>query len=342
MAANPAVGAHRTNPDQRHHTVAKGDTLSRIAKNKGVSLRSLIAANPDISNPDLILPGQKIQVPGASTKPTKQAAASRPAAPSSPTVKTAKTVDSFERKPAKAREFQAAQVATKPENKTSGTPGGPAAPDASLKQPRSLKDQAALYDKYFAHVPKDKRKTGSNEMNIVGVRHHDKTSSKKLRSYDDRFLVLWKDGKGNKRAKVYQGSTHTGQTASPGEMREKRSGQTIRTRFTDVNGDKLSDIAWVKPGTYSFRLSKNRRFGQHLRAKSRLPAWRDTNQDGRITGAEANGNHKAAGILFHAGGKKVPISVGCQTMKPEAFKDFMKLLKSGASKNVNYTLVGPR
>ena len=43
--------------------VKPGDTLSHIAKDHGVSLDSLIAANPQIKNPDLIYPGDEIRIP---------------------------------------------------------------------------------------------------------------------------------------------------------------------------------------------------------------------------------------------------------------------------------------
>ncbi|MEE2902897.1 MAG: SafA/ExsA family spore coat assembly protein [Myxococcota bacterium] len=46
------------------HTVASGDTLSAIARQNGVSLNELIQANPQIANPDLIYPGDKINIPG--------------------------------------------------------------------------------------------------------------------------------------------------------------------------------------------------------------------------------------------------------------------------------------
>ncbi len=45
------------------YIVQPGDTLYEIAKLYNVSLESLLAANPQISNPDLIFPGQKIVVP---------------------------------------------------------------------------------------------------------------------------------------------------------------------------------------------------------------------------------------------------------------------------------------
>lgn len=45
------------------YTVRKGDTLWGIARDCGVTLQSLIAANPQIKNPNLIYPGEKVKLP---------------------------------------------------------------------------------------------------------------------------------------------------------------------------------------------------------------------------------------------------------------------------------------
>lgn len=45
------------------YTVRKGDTLWGIAKRYGVALTDLIAANPQIKNPNLIYPGNEVIIP---------------------------------------------------------------------------------------------------------------------------------------------------------------------------------------------------------------------------------------------------------------------------------------
>ena len=45
------------------YTVQRGDTLYGIARRYGVSLACLIAANPQIQNPNRIFPGQRVRVP---------------------------------------------------------------------------------------------------------------------------------------------------------------------------------------------------------------------------------------------------------------------------------------
>ena len=45
------------------YTVKKGDTLWGISKQFGVGLRALIAANPQIRNPNLIYVGDRVVIP---------------------------------------------------------------------------------------------------------------------------------------------------------------------------------------------------------------------------------------------------------------------------------------
>lgn len=56
-AVSAPAGAERT------YTVKKGDTLWGIARSFGVTLQSLLAVNPQIKNPNLIYPGEKVRLP---------------------------------------------------------------------------------------------------------------------------------------------------------------------------------------------------------------------------------------------------------------------------------------
>ena len=51
------------------YIVHSGDTFSAIAARFGVSLAALVGANPQISDPNLIFPGQVITIPGSSPAP---------------------------------------------------------------------------------------------------------------------------------------------------------------------------------------------------------------------------------------------------------------------------------
>jgi len=52
-----------TGNESATHTVAKGDTMSKIANQNNVSLKDLIESNPQIKDPSLIKPGQDINLP---------------------------------------------------------------------------------------------------------------------------------------------------------------------------------------------------------------------------------------------------------------------------------------
>ncbi len=60
LAAGPALAST--------HTVQAGDTLSGIAAQAGVSLATVEAANPRITNPNFIYVGERVHVPGRDAK----------------------------------------------------------------------------------------------------------------------------------------------------------------------------------------------------------------------------------------------------------------------------------
>jgi spore coat assembly protein SafA len=63
----PSVGMRPSFPNGRPYTVQSGDTLFEIARRNGLPLSVLIAANPQICDPDLIFPGQTIYIPAPGT-----------------------------------------------------------------------------------------------------------------------------------------------------------------------------------------------------------------------------------------------------------------------------------
>ena len=62
--SNGGDGSRGTRATGGEHTVRRGDTLWDIARQNGVTLQALIAANPQIANPNLITPGQAVHLPG--------------------------------------------------------------------------------------------------------------------------------------------------------------------------------------------------------------------------------------------------------------------------------------
>lgn len=54
-------------PSGRTHTIDYGDTLSGVAKQYGVDLQGLLRANPQVRNPDVVYPGETLQIPTPGT-----------------------------------------------------------------------------------------------------------------------------------------------------------------------------------------------------------------------------------------------------------------------------------
>jgi LysM repeat protein len=83
-SAHPNVAAATQKAKPHTVTVKSGDILSKLASAYGTTMLRLFYANPQIKNPDLIYPSQKLRVPGATDKLTPrvlpgEVAASEPA-----------------------------------------------------------------------------------------------------------------------------------------------------------------------------------------------------------------------------------------------------------------------
>jgi len=56
----------------QNYTIQKGDTLSSIANKYGTTIQSLLAANPQITNPNLIYAGSVLKIPTTTSSPQTQ------------------------------------------------------------------------------------------------------------------------------------------------------------------------------------------------------------------------------------------------------------------------------
>ena len=64
---------HRRGYSVKIHIVQKGDTLWKLAKKYGVSFDELKKINSQLSNPDLLMPGMKLKIPGSASTMKKEA-----------------------------------------------------------------------------------------------------------------------------------------------------------------------------------------------------------------------------------------------------------------------------
>lgn len=63
----PSKGSTEARPSASSYTVQKGDSLSKIAKKHGMSLKELIDLNPQITNPDIIYVGDSVRLRSSSS-----------------------------------------------------------------------------------------------------------------------------------------------------------------------------------------------------------------------------------------------------------------------------------
>jgi spore coat assembly protein SafA len=61
--SSPSLFSSGSSSFPSHYTVQPGDSLSLIASRYGIRLEALLQANPQITNPDLVYPGQTITIP---------------------------------------------------------------------------------------------------------------------------------------------------------------------------------------------------------------------------------------------------------------------------------------
>lgn len=90
MAVSPISpqAANLASDGMRTHAVQFGDMLSSIAASYGIPLQQLIQANPQVMNPDLIYPGDQINLPGGAGQGAAEGAMSPTAFSSQPVAAT--------------------------------------------------------------------------------------------------------------------------------------------------------------------------------------------------------------------------------------------------------------
>ncbi len=321
------------------HVVKTGETLSGIAAERGVPLDALLAANPRIVNPNLIRPGQVVNLPpreGATTY----------------VVKSGDTLSAIGAKFGVSWQaiaqanglrdpnlIQPEQSLTIPGVGRSNTPrlapandaetsGASAAPTGALPSTQG-KTQAEKFELYSAYVnaygdAQAKADLAAGKQVILGLRADTALGANAGKGvYDDRIVVLQstKDG-----GRVSEFSAAT----EPSSQYDGRYGG-------DADGDGRKELGRIAEGTVTFSKSHSDRLGDVLRPTEAHAIVRDTNHDGRIGAGDKAVKSTDGSFLFHAGGNTNTGSAGCQTMKPGDFQAFWNTL--GDQSRFNYVLV---
>lgn len=322
------------------HIVKSGETLSGIAADRGVSLSSLLAANPRIVNPNLIRPGQAVNVPpreGASSYVVKPgdtlSAIGAKLGVSWQAIAQANSL----RDPNLISPNQElvipgggapSSVPSRPANDTApvtGTATGTALPTGALPSTEGMSN-AQKFELYSNYVntygdAQAKADLAAGKQVILGLRVDTALSANNGKgAYDDRVVVLQAG------AQVREFSAAT----EPSSQYDGRYGG-------DADGDGRKELGRIAEGTVTFSKSTSGKLGNVLRPTEAHDIVRDTNHDGRIGTGDKTVQSTDGSFLFHAGGNSNTGSAGCQTMKPGDFQNFWNSL--GDQSKFNYVLV---
>ncbi len=318
------------------HIVQSGETLSGIAAERGVSLSSLLSANPQIANPNLIRQGQAVNVPpreGASSyvvKPgdTLSAIGAKLGVSWQAIAQANNLRDPNLISPNQALVIPGgAAPASTPSRPANDTPpvAGTAAPTGVLPSTEGLSN-AQKFELYSNYVntygdAQAKADLAAGKQVILGMRTDTALSANNGKgAYDDRVVVLQAG------AQVREFSAAT----EPSSQYDGRYGG-------DADGDGRKELGRIAEGTVTFSKSHSANLGQVLRPTEAHDIVRDTNHDGRIGAGDKTVQSSDGSFLFHAGGNSNTGSAGCQTMKPGDFQSFWSSL--GDQPRFNYVLV---
>ena len=208
----------------------------------------------------------------------------------------------------------------------------------AIANPRNNQEQQFQHYARLAATVGGSIEAGADQRTVIGIRGVDPNgnvtpeATRNPRNYNDTFVVLWRDSAGNAHVETFLGST------TPGQAATRYSGTP------DVDRDGTRDIAHIRPGVHAGYQRRTYKGRSAYGTWDTTPTYRDTNQDGRISDAEARASVRrgdlATGILFHRGNSNRPASVGCQTMSSTVFAQFERAL--GGDRRWDYILVDPR
>jgi spore coat assembly protein SafA len=301
-SAPPAAGT-------REHRVRVGDTLSGIAQQYGTTVAALQRANPGITNPNLIYPGQRIVIPGSGSPN-----GSRPAPTPAPS--------------------------------TPPTSGSPVPPTRGLPRTEGMTtaQKFALYANYIERHGSAQAKAdlAAGRTVILGLRVETNTRANGGQGvYDDRIVTLRKLPNGQFQVTELRANTEPGSQYEDGW-----SGRTRRPMGVDSNRDGRLDLGRLVDGTHEYmRANVGPNFGPTqpdgnniLMPTTSRPVVRDTNHDGVFDERDRNRNSfEGQTMYFHRGGTTNTYSAGCQTMPQSEFNRFWDSL--GNQQRFQYVLV---
>lgn len=208
------------NPDHVH-IIVSGETLSKIADRHHIKLDDLLAANPEIKNPDKIMVGQRLKIPHAiAPAPVMTAPVTTPA-PVSP-----------------------APIAAGTDVPLGGMP---------QTEGRSEAEKYDTYSQFFMRYGVNLNALEPGVRSILGLRV---TSSARVRGgageYNDRLVVCWREASNAKHVREFVANTEPSSRYEDTPANRKLK----RVMGADAGGDSRRDLGCLPDGLYNY---ENRR-----------------------------------------------------------------------------------
>ncbi|EHR69685.1 transglycosylase family protein,LysM domain-containing protein [Burkholderiales bacterium JOSHI_001] len=210
-----------------------------------------------------------------------------------------------------------------------GGGGAAAAQGAGLPNTSGM-SEAQKFDLYAGQVQAHGDAAARNDLAagqrvIVGLRVDTAVNANGGQGrYDDRMVLLWKDANGTKHVREYSANT------------EPSSRYYDKGYGADINGDGRKELGRLQEGSLRYSVGHSAHLGDVLRPQQAYAVTRDTNHDNQI-GAGDKTSRSGSDYLFHAGGRSMTGSAGCQTLAPGDFQDFWSAL--GGQRDFSYVLM---
>ncbi len=163
--------------------------------------------------------------------------------------------------------------------------------------------------------------------------------------YNDRMVVLWRDGEGLGHARVF-GRANTEPTAQYDKHAVGRIPHSRKVMGRDADGDGILDAGRLSDGTvemgrhvYQGAFALRPTQGAVTRGAGRIQ--RDSNGDGWFTGSDLKGSDDLdRSFLIHRGSRRNTDSAGCQTVHRDDYSEFVRTVKGdGSQVRWQYVLV---
>lgn len=162
---------------------------------------------------------------------------------------------------------------------------------------------------------------------LIGLRNFPVTDAPK---YDDKFVLLTNEDL----PVIFSGATHAYQLNS--------------TESQDLNHDGVGDVACICPGSYILTDALSAPYPIFILTtpdgNGNVPAWRDTNHDGKFSDSELAVKTTANAVLFHTGWDAPPdsahrSSIACQTTSLKWLQAMHAACQKAKGKIIDYCLI---